>query len=95
MEKVEHIIYSHCDPVAHMGMHAIEQLKTDWLANPLEKKSDNPIEVASLTILFILYLFNHNAYKTSEWLYDVSIIFFIFECKFVLCIEPFLPGQLK
>ena len=48
IQKVEHILYSHCDPDHTMGMRVIEQLKMDWLAVSLGKKSDNPIEVASL-----------------------------------------------
>ena len=48
IQKVEHILYSHCDPNHTMGMRIVEQLKMDWLANSLGKKTDNPIEVASL-----------------------------------------------
>ena len=48
IQKVEHILYSHCDPDHTMGMRVVEQLKMDWLANSLGKKPDNPIEVASL-----------------------------------------------
>lgn len=48
IKKVEHILYSHCDPDHTMGMRVIEQLKMDWLANSLGKKPDNPIEIASL-----------------------------------------------
>lgn len=48
IQKVEHILYSHCDPDHTMGMRVVEQLKMDWLANSLGKKTDNPIEVASL-----------------------------------------------
>ena len=48
IQKVEHILYSHCDPDHTMGMRVIEQLKMDWLAASLGRKSDNPIEVASL-----------------------------------------------
>ena len=48
IQKVEHILYSHCDPDHTMGMRIVEQLKMDWLANSLGKKTDNPIEVASL-----------------------------------------------
>lgn len=48
IQKVEHILYSHCDPDHTMGMRVIEQLKMDWLANSQVKKPDNPIEVASL-----------------------------------------------
>lgn len=52
IQKVEHILYSHCDPDHTMGMRVIEQLKMDWLAGSVGKKPDNPIEVASLpTIL--------------------------------------------
>lgn len=50
--KVEHILYSHCDPDHTMGMRVIEQLRMDWLAVSLGEKNNNPIEVASLpTIL--------------------------------------------
>lgn len=48
IQKVEHILYSHCDPDHTMGMRVIEQLKMDWLADSLGKKPDNPIEIASL-----------------------------------------------
>ena len=48
IQKVKHILYSHCDPDHTMGMRVVEQLKMDWLANSLGKKPDNPIEVASL-----------------------------------------------
>ena len=48
IQKVEHILYSHCDPDHTMGMRVIEQLKMDWLANSLGKEPDNPIEIASL-----------------------------------------------
>ena len=51
-QKVEHILYSHCDPDHTMGMRVIEQLKMDWLADSLGKKPDSPIEISSLpTIL--------------------------------------------
>lgn len=48
IQKVEHILYSHCDPDHTMGMRVIEQLNMDWLAASLGKKTDYPIEVASL-----------------------------------------------
>lgn len=48
IQKVETILYSHCDPDHTMGMRVIEQLKMDWLAVSLGKKPENPIEVASL-----------------------------------------------
>ena len=48
IQKVEHILYSHCDPDHTMGMRVVEQLKMEWLANSLGKKTDNLIEVASL-----------------------------------------------
>ncbi len=52
IQKVEHILYSHCDPDHTMGMRVIEQLKMDWLADSLGKKSDTPIGIISLpTIL--------------------------------------------
>lgn len=48
IQKVEHILYSHSDPDHTMGMRVIEQLNMDWLAASLGKKTDYPIEVASL-----------------------------------------------
>lgn len=48
IQKVEQILYSHCDPDHTMGMRVIEQLKMDWLAASLGKKPDHPIAVASL-----------------------------------------------
>ena len=48
IQKVEHILYSHCDPDHTMGMRVIEQLKMDWLAVSIGKKLDNPIEIISL-----------------------------------------------
>lgn len=48
IQKVEHILYSHCEPDHTMGMRVIEQLNMDWLAASLGKKTDYPIEVASL-----------------------------------------------
>lgn len=52
IQKVEHILYSHCDPDHTMGMRVIEQLKMDWLADSLGKKLDTPIGIISLpTIL--------------------------------------------
>lgn len=52
VQRVEHILYSHCDPDHTMGMRVIEQLKMDWLAVSVGKTAQNPIEVVSLpTIL--------------------------------------------
>lgn len=52
IQKVEYILYSHCDPDHTMGMRVIEQLKMDWLADSLGKKTDTPIGIISLpTIL--------------------------------------------
>lgn len=51
IQKVEHILYSHCDPDHTMGMRVIEQLKMDWLADSMGKKPDNLIEVASLPVI--------------------------------------------
>lgn len=52
IQKVEYILYSHCDPDHTMGMRVIEQLKMDWLADSLGKKADTPIGIISLpTIL--------------------------------------------
>ena len=33
IQKIEHILYSHCDPDHTMGMRIVEQLKMDWLRN--------------------------------------------------------------
>lgn len=38
IQKVEHILYSHCDPDHTMGMRVIEQLKMDWLAVSVGEK---------------------------------------------------------
>ena len=51
IQRVETILYSHCDPDHTMGMRVIEQLKMDWLAASLGKKPENPIEVASLPVI--------------------------------------------
>lgn len=51
IQKVDHILYSHCDPDHTMGIRVIEQLKMDWLAVSLGKKLYNPIEVASLPVI--------------------------------------------
>lgn len=52
IQKVEYILYSHCDPDHTMGMRVIEQLKMDWLADSLGKKQNTPIGIISLpTIL--------------------------------------------
>lgn len=52
IQKVEHILYSHCNPDHTMGMRVIEQLKMDWLADSLGKKPNTPIGIISLpTIL--------------------------------------------
>lgn len=52
IQKVDHILYSHCDSDHTMGMRVIEQLKMDWLAVSVGGKPEHPIEVASLpTIL--------------------------------------------
>ncbi len=48
IQKVEHILYSHCDPDHTMGMRVIEQLKMDWLAASLGEKQEHPIGIASL-----------------------------------------------
>lgn len=48
VQKVEHILYSHCDPDHTMGMRVIEQLKMDWLADSVGQGQTDPIEVASL-----------------------------------------------
>lgn len=48
IQKVEHILYSHCDPDHTMGMRVIEQLNMDWLAGSVGKKPDHPIQVVSL-----------------------------------------------
>ena len=51
IQKVDHILYSHCDPDHTMGIRVIEQLKMVWLASSLGKKLYNPIEVASLPVI--------------------------------------------
>lgn len=52
IEKVDYILYSHCDPDHTMGMRVIEQLKMDWLALSVGKGIQSPIKVAALpTIL--------------------------------------------
>lgn len=51
IQKVDHILYSHCDPDHTMGIRVIEQLKMDWLAASLGKKLYNSIEVASLPVI--------------------------------------------
>lgn len=51
IQKVEHIVYSHCDPDHTMGMRVIEQLKMDWLAGSVGRKQEDPIEVASLPVI--------------------------------------------
>lgn len=51
VRKVEHILYSHCDPDHTMGMRVIEQLKMDWLADSLGRGQEDPIEVASLPVI--------------------------------------------
>ncbi|MCM1040072.1 MAG: MBL fold metallo-hydrolase [Roseburia sp.] len=51
VQKIEHILYSHCDPDHTMGMRVIEQLKMDWLAASVGKTSIDPIEVASLPVI--------------------------------------------
>lgn len=48
IQKVEYILYSHCDPDHTMGMRVIEQLKMDWLAVSIGKKPENPIGIISL-----------------------------------------------
>lgn len=48
IQKVEYILYSHCDPDHTMGMRVIEQLKMDWLAVSIGKKLENPIGIISL-----------------------------------------------
>lgn len=48
VKKVEHILYSHCDPDHTMGMRVIEQLKMNWLDASVGRIPEDPIEVASL-----------------------------------------------
>ncbi len=48
IQKVDHILYSHCDPDHTMGIRVIEQLKLNWLDDSIGKKPRVPIEVASL-----------------------------------------------
>ncbi|MDE5597735.1 MAG: hypothetical protein K2J04_07875 [Lachnospiraceae bacterium] len=50
IQKVEHILYSHCDPDHTMGMRVIERLKMDWLAVSIGKKLDNPLRKELFTL---------------------------------------------
>lgn len=51
IQKVGHILYSHCDPDHTMGMRVIEQLRMDWLAVSEGKALQDPVEVASLPVI--------------------------------------------
>lgn len=71
IQKVEHILYSHCDPDHTMGMRVIEQLKMDWLANSLGKKPEHPIEIASLPIILADIKKQGTAYGSSIKYYEI------------------------
>ena len=74
IQKVEHILYSHCDPDHTMGMRVVEQLKMDWLANSLGKKPDNPIEVASLPAILADIKKQGTKYGSSIEYYEASVL---------------------
>lgn len=48
IRRVEHILYSHCDPDHTMGMRVVEQLKMNWLADSIGHRPEHPIGVAAL-----------------------------------------------
>ena len=72
IQKVEHILYSHCDPDHTMGMRVIEQLKMDWLANSVGKKQDDPIEVASLPAILEDIKKQGTKYGSALWYYEAK-----------------------
>ncbi|MCM1183118.1 MAG: MBL fold metallo-hydrolase [Roseburia sp.] len=51
IQKVEYILYSHCDPDHTMGMRVIEQINLEWLDDSLGKKPETPIGVLSLPVI--------------------------------------------
>ena len=50
IQKVEHILYSHCDPDHTMGMRVIEQLKMDWLENTVINATSFTVKVCFLSL---------------------------------------------
>ena len=81
IQKVEHILYSHCDPDHTMGMRVVEQLKMDWLANSLGKKPDNPIEVASLPAILADIKKQGTKYGSAIKYYEASGLIYIKEIR--------------
>ncbi len=72
IQKVEHILYSHCDPDHTMGMRVIEQLKMDWLADSLGKKPKNPIGIASLPAILEEIKMQGTKYGSSIAYYEAK-----------------------
>ena len=81
IQKVEHILYSHCDPNHTMGMRIVEQLKMDWLANSLGKKTDNPIEVASLPAILADIKKQGTKYGSAIEYYEASGLIYTKEIR--------------
>ena len=81
IQKVEHILYSHCDPDHTMGMRVVEQLKMDWLANSLGKKPDNPIEVASLPAILTDIKKQGTKYGSAIKYYEASGLIYTKEIR--------------
>ena len=81
IQKVEHILYSHCDPDHTMGMRVVEQLKMDWLANSLGKKPDNPIEVASLPAILADIKKQGTKYGSAIKYYEASGLIYTKEIR--------------
>ena len=81
IKKVEHILYSHCDPDHTMGMRVVEQLKMDWLANSLGKKPDNPIEVASLPAILTDIKKQGTKYGSAIKYYEASGLIYTKEIR--------------
>lgn len=81
IQKVEHILYSHCDPDHTMGMRVVEQLKMDWLASSLGKKPDNPIEVASLPAILADIKKQGTKYGSAIEYYEASGLIYTKEIR--------------
>ena len=81
IQKVEHILYSHCDPDHTMGMRVVEQLKMDWLAYSLGKKPDNPIEVASLPAILTDIKKQGTKYGSAIKYYEASGLIYTKEIR--------------
>ncbi len=81
IQKVEHILYSHCDPDHTMGMRVVEQLKMDWLAYSLGKKPDNPIEVASLPAILADIKKQGTKYGSAIKYYEASGLIYTKEIR--------------